>query len=1366
VEIIDGTGEGRDFAKLVGQVCSVLVAGPHVYMVVRCDTHTCAILFEIELLSGRIVSETPLSSCDIDLAASPSGNRIAISDRRNNTVSTRGTSGHQPCPAAPPVTTSTGSQQPPAPDSCSCPAGGGQTPVSTQGPYGSTASPGDGSPCVPGSAGVPDDHGSTMVGGNGGVSKRPQVESGGNPYGGRGPSGNHQVGGGVTQGPMDCYGHLAWQVDRLRWAGSFVLATQGNYMRRMAVLQSSDMRVVQQRDFGNQGALVFANPTTEAALLYHPKRGVWEWIDLVDDRYISALDRKPHLIDPFSDQKTFTGQQTYSLIKDHVPTMGEVRVIVLPVVEPGQAYNDPDLGKLGAFLQKSLFSACDAFYHEASYNQTWTTFRTLGLDVGPAGKPLVLPKGIGSYFYPPFFPGGGDISIQTKAPGPHVSFEGSETMVLHAQPREEGRQADDFTVRFSAASLLSNQGAFPVKLMFNGVETAHIIFTDRNAASHTLNLTFPAGTVQIDSGAVPAGLQSVADFLDSRIQAAEQSAGFAARVFAKPVVKRVQSNNLDFGELHIQLAFAPTLAAGPQPAAVTTVTSFGSGAADLGFTNAIPGMFTFGPDAVRFGTYLSRLLRLAEEEKDYTFVSRMFSDTVTVSSMATMVTMSFRLSDDDGGPGAFILLNSSSFLAGSVTVGGSESTKDNANAPKDMGTFINDTFTAALARIGGSDPVSFFNGYHVVIVGMVGAPTGIAPAEAWSAAAPSIPADLREAQMMWTAVDNTDKARQFKSRWILQFLNGGASAATLSHEMGHAYGFRDLYEESAHRKDLRYLDEWALMGHESNFPHHAAYHKWQAGWIPESRILDVPKPDPIGPINREALLVPNEFWDDGMEAAVKAAYGGSDLPVVQLIRMDLGGDGGMFNLVEARQKGSKFSQFLPAQPALLVTNAIEPWDDTRYALNDRYRRELQLLNTGLDLTAVGTTFNLGAAPVLPARGITVKIQEIRDVPRPSGVVKVFHVMASREKADYVDLGFTSADPYYKNPDVWLDWPGDNPGGSGPEAHRSYPEGMPIDQGETIQVPKEGVEPHWMVARVRNYGTVRAEQVKLEYFICQPPGAGDRGNFQLMRSPVVPVIQPGIPLEVPANWDVYPTDGGHSCLLVQIADYTIPRDTNGIALGSDDVFKANNHAQKNFDQFVAAKHSPYEPVEFDYSVNNDGVFDEVAYLDPLYLPYGMKLTVSPVRRRIKPKETAIFHLKLELDDQVIDAGCRNDHEFTLVTWRETGESVERWGAVHYKIRPRLATKTTISGGWYNNNASVSGAVSPDPGAGTVLRVRINFNNQKAYWTTVTLTAGGTYKMNLAVPAEAASLQAEAMFEGNTLLAPSRSDPVTVSPYVIK
>jgi hypothetical protein len=95
-------------------------------------------------------------------------------------------------------------------------------------------------------------------------------------------------------------------------------------------------------------------------------------------------------------------------------------------------------------------------------------------------------------------------------------------------------------------------------------------------------------------------------------------------------------------------------------------------------------------------------------------------------------------------------------------------------------------------------------------------------------------------------------------------------------------------------------------------------------------------------------------------------------------------------------------------------------------------------------------------------------------------------------------------------------------------------------------------------------------------------------------------------------------------------------------------------------------SAYEPILFEYSVTNDGIDSEKAFLEPEMLPIGMKLTVSPRLRVIAPKETAIFSCTLELDDNVIEPGCKNDPEFLLVTWRVAGDSSERWGHVSTKL----------------------------------------------------------------------------------------------------
>src|SRR6185369_13616378 len=135
-----------------------------------------------------------------------------------------------------------------------------------------------------------------------------------------------------------------------------------------------------------------------------------------------------------------------------------------------------------------------------------------------------------------------------------------------------------------------------------------------------------------------------------------------------------------------------------------------------------------------------------------------------------------------------------------------------------------------------------------------------------------------------------------------------------------------------------------------------------------------------------------------------------------------------------------------------------------------------------------------------------------------------------------------------------------------------------------------------------------------------------------------------------------------------------------AKATDDVWQANNKAQKNVDQIEPKPNSPYVPVEFEFSVNNSGIAPEIAYLEPEGLPYGMRLTVSPKHRTIVAGETAIFRCKLELDDTVIDASCRGDHDFRIIAWRVDSHSAVRWGGVQYKVRPRKRTATDLSGDW--------------------------------------------------------------------------------------
>lgn len=304
-----------------------------------------------------------------------------------------------------------------------------------------------------------------------------------------------------------------------------------------------------------------------------------------------------------------------------------------------------------------------------------------------------------------------------------------------------------------------------------------------------------------------------------------------------------------------------------------------------------------------------------------------------------------------------------------------------------------------------------------------------------------------------------------------------------------------------------------------------------------------------------------------------------------------------------------------------------------------------------------------------------------------------------------------------------------------------------------------------MARVRNYGNIRAENVRIELYV-GPPGAGDKGAYQRFAEKKIDEVHPSKPEVVVGIWGVNNTGRAHTCLRAVIADSDIPKDkTTGIKLGSADVDGANNHCEKNVNVFKPAGGSPYEPIEFDYSVNNSGLRPETAYLQPEGLSEGMMLTISPPRRSIAPGETAIFRCRLELDHEVIDAGCRSDRDFTIVTWRETPETAVDWGACQYKVLPRKKTVATIKGSWYANAIGLDGRIDPDPSGGEI-RLRINFDNQKARFQTVNLGPGGSWKLHLAAPPGANSLETEVFYEGSRLFAPCRSPLIMLVPYVVR
>lgn len=482
-------------------------------------------------------------------------------------------------------------------------------------------------------------------------------------------------------------------------------------MRRMAILDADDFRVLHEREFGNAGALVFAAPDSDAVVVYHPRRGLFEWVEVVDEKYISPLDGISTLI-VAAEEKTFVGQRTLSLLLGHIPTTGEIKVLVLPVVEPGQAYNEPNLAKL-AFQATNFFGVADAYYRENSFGKTWLSFKLFGdhADVAPGGLPLPLLRPIGSYFFPPYFAGGVELGKIVPLGVNALVFEGSETLTLRARPRPDAGSQVDFTLRFAAMLLRAEHDAFPVKLQTTGAEMVFLLVRERDGTQRSMTLAFPAGTIQIKKADVPGGLAAsatggyadLATFLDDVISTAEANAGVpGGRLFAKPVVRRVTKDGLKFGELHVSLSFASR----PAGAGRLQIEGIwpGGGLKDLGFDDIVRARFAIAADFQKFNDYLNRLVAQAQADKKLTFDTALLGTaTASFDFSTSRLETRFLIANKQGGPGALISIAAASGVGQlydiNTSLPGSESTEDNADAPKDMQGLVDDAFTAAMARL-------------------------------------------------------------------------------------------------------------------------------------------------------------------------------------------------------------------------------------------------------------------------------------------------------------------------------------------------------------------------------------------------------------------------------------------------------------------------------------------------------------------------------------------------------------------------------------------------------------------------------------------------------------------------------------------
>lgn len=1187
-------------------------------------------------------------------------------------------------------------------------------------------------------------------------------------------------------------GKLSWTPTQIvRIGAQMVALSAGN--RRMAVLDGS-LNVLFEQKIDQRGAeVVTGQAHTQRMLVLRPEKAQFQAWELAD--YVATLPGfgAGNFIPvplPEPTKVTYFGKKNPPALAN--PT---VRICVFTVREPGQAFGDPDQTKLVNQITPNVFDVVDDYYRECSFGETDIQFDVFAHDIGGTGTPLVLPRPVASYFWDDFVPGGLMAVMPADFSDPLV-LDGTEAFSMRANPRTG--ESRDYDLPFAALWTNVNHGAFPVEIDFDGTETVELTVETQTGASLVLNVAFSAQTFSHNQGEDTAAfLASLGTYVTDSIRTAEAALPGSPVTIQDVEFRRIRTNEdaATFGRL--QGRFKVAASGGATQKGRITIT--GPGGPTPGALSAI-GLTTNAERGVidsqgAASDYFRECLRAGQTDanegpgaQDPYFQT---SANVSLDAVAQELTVRIRLTSERGGEGADIERLSASGLAGTgwdtaSPDPGSDSNANNQNALRDSIEMADDTFTAALDRLrslGPWDPAAaeaLFANYDVMMIGFVGQPPASVPAgDAWNSASPVDFGRLRMFARSHFATDQNnpnpgdDPVQMGTSRIIGQKFSS-FSSGVMAHEIGHALGLPDLYSAQGYRDDVAYVDPYAMMaGGNSNFHHFIGWSKWKLGWIVEdpsddelNRVIEVPMPSAGGPTTTESWLVPVEHWDGTMHDDVRAEVGGT-VQIGQLMKLHLGSDGGVLAFLELRAEGAQFSQNLSNDPTVIATNGLDPDNDRRWAVNGLYRRSVHLLNTGMELRNPGDTWDFATAPEFPVKGCVAEVIETRTI---RGSIPIFRVAVTREQAEFIDLHFQDHVPSWKSPDIWIDWRNDNPD---PDVPRMYPEGTPTDQGETVRFPASGTEPHFVVARVHNAGNVRAEDVKVRWFICDPPGAGDDGRWVERGTQTIEQVDAGNFEIAPFDWDVDSSTNVHQCLRMEIIDWTIPAEVDPstgdtVALASDDVRLQNNNAQQNVFDFEALAGSPYTPITFEMQVYNDYVEPERCSLVPSNLPYGATIEISPAEAIIQPDSAAVFSCMLTLKEAVVRPGCDNDQGFLLSAWRRGVEADELWGSCFYWIRPRYRTETEFfRGTWFNGRVHVYGAVRVVADEASIatdaphqVRVRLHFDpdgQTRRAWFTVPVAADGTFQL-ATEPHKGEVLFAQAWFDRTDSLGSSVSKPM--------
>ena len=467
-----------------------------------------------------------------------------------------------------------------------------------------------------------------------------------------------------------------------------------------------------------------------------------------------------------------------------------------------------------------------------------------------------------------------------------------------------------------------------------------------------------------------------------------------------------------------------------------------------------------------------------------------------------------------------------------------------------------------------------------------------------------------------------------KTIYLSVSVQGPGNATPLfAHGMGHQFGLQDLYVyDNVDFPKPHIVDEWDNMAKPFEGAHPLVWSKQLATWVTSSggKIYFIARPPYANPLsNVQVDVAYQSILESGQYAAVAV---------------------GLTKGATTFEEETHFYWLESRSPTLGNADATVPQD-------------------GVLMYYVNKLIPQGQAPVM-VRDHTQNTDVVSDAalgvnqqesPGGTGLTaKVISKLAGdggyKVRIDYAppaddyDVYIEPHDPYYQNPDVWID-------------HQPYEE--PGTPGE--EQPRGGEE-NRIYARVRNHGPATAYDIRVRFLLSAPyHTVGDSISFDLYKIVFIDQLGPDEVKDVYVVWEPADADDPHNCVKLELQD--IPNDTNS----------GNNTAQHNFYVEYVSHGSPYDVTTFDFQVKNPQPQPTLVYFRVDGVPDDWSKSLTPSRKLLAVDEVGFG--KLTFQPPQTAPSCTR-HSMHVTGWVPRGDTLVRLGGVQVDANLRDRTTLTI------------------------------------------------------------------------------------------